>query len=72
VGDNIRTARQARGLTQEQLARTTGVTAGTAAKWEAGRIPSWGAVLRISHTLGVPVSALLDTDQATTTRRVTR
>lgn len=59
LGNAIRELREARGLSQEQLA----IQADTHPTWishlESGRNnPSWGTVQRISAALGVTVSEL--------------
>ncbi len=48
VAENIRNARQAKGLTQRQLADAVGTDPGVVSKWERGK-----------HTPGYPTLALL-------------
>jgi transcriptional regulator with XRE-family HTH domain len=60
----IRTARLAQGLTQDQLARTVGVTRSAVAQWETGRAGQVGSNLaRIARALGTSVAYLLSGEQ---------
>lgn len=54
-GQNIRAIRKARGMTQEQLARSVGVTTPTVSRWESGQV-----VPRDDHKIAVAQS--LETD----------
>jgi transcriptional regulator with XRE-family HTH domain len=59
-GARIRTARQARGMTQEALAHAVGVTRSAVAQWETGRAGQVGANLaRLGAVLGVSASWLM-------------
>ncbi|MFN9198508.1 MAG: helix-turn-helix domain-containing protein [Planctomycetaceae bacterium] len=59
VGDSIAKRRRAKGLTQEQLALTSGVSQGTISRLEKGRCAYNSNLLRkIADGLGVPVSEL--------------
>ncbi len=54
--------REAKGLTQEELARRAKVARGYLAKLEAGhsKNPSLAILKRLARALGVPVTALLE------------
>ncbi len=59
IGSRIRTLRRARGLTQDTLAVSTGVSRSAVAQWETGRAGQMGSKLRrIAEALGVSVSML--------------
>ena len=59
IGSRIRTLRRARGLTQDTLAVSTGVSRSAVAQWETGRAGQMGGKLRrIAEALGVSVSML--------------
>ena len=52
IGEQLRAARKARGLTQEQLAEKMKVTCSGIAKWESGqRIPDGKKLLELSSIL---------------------
>lgn len=54
LGAALRALREARGLTQEQLAHEAGVTMGTLSKIEtAAAAPAWATVRQIAQALGV-------------------
>jgi transcriptional regulator with XRE-family HTH domain len=60
VGDRIRKARQAMGMSQEHLARAIGVSRSAVAQWETGRTGQVRANLaRIAGTLGVSMEYVL-------------
>ncbi len=60
LASRIRTARLAQGLTQDQLARTVGVTRSAVAQWETGRAGQVGSNLaRIARVLGTSAAYLL-------------
>lgn len=60
VGERIRAARAAVGMTQDALARAVGVSRSAVAQWETQRAGQVGANLtRVAATLGVGVGALL-------------
>lgn len=60
LGERIRAARQAAGLSQEKLAERLGLTRQAVTKWESGQsAPSTENLLRLAEVLGVPVTALL-------------
>src|SRR5271166_2817430 len=59
IGERIRLARQARGLTQEQLAEAVGVTRSAVAQWETGRAGQvTGNLTRVAAALGVGIEHL--------------
>ena len=50
----IKDLREAKGLTQEQVAQRLGVTQGTIAHWESGaRTPTLSNMVKIADVLGV-------------------
>jgi transcriptional regulator with XRE-family HTH domain len=60
LGERIRDARRAIGLTQAQLAAAVGVTRSAVAQWETGRAGQVGANLaRVAAALGVSAEHLL-------------
>ena len=57
---NIRDAREAKGLTQEQFAKLVGVTQGAVAQWENGMThPSFDKLMKIADVLEVPLDELV-------------
>ena len=57
---NIRDAREAKGLTQEQFAKLVGVTQGAVAQWENGMThPSFDKLIMIADVLEVPLDELV-------------
>lgn len=64
IGDRIKTARQARGLTQKELAKLCYSSQPAVAEWEAGRrIPKTDTLQRIADALRVKVSELLGEEE---------
>ena len=60
LSDNIRAARKARGLSQEELAARLNVVRQTISKWEQGlSVPDADLLIGLSEALETPVSALL-------------
>ena len=60
LGERIRAARQAAGLSQEKLAERLGLTRQAVTKWETGQsAPSTENLLHLAEVLGVPVNTLL-------------
>jgi len=60
IGENIRRARRARGVSQEELAAKLHVVRQTVSKWETGiSVPDADMVVRLAEVLGVPVGGLL-------------
>ncbi len=58
LGKNIKSARKARGITQEELGRLIGVTTQAVSKWECGGTPDAELLPAIASNLGVSVDAL--------------
>lgn len=59
-GANLARARQARGLTQTQLARSLDVADSYVSRLEGGRsTPSFAMLLRLASALGIPPADLL-------------
>ena len=66
LGENIKIAREAAGLTQEQLGAMVGVTGVAIMRYEKGqREPRSGTLLKIAKALNVDVYSLADFDTAT-------
>jgi transcriptional regulator with XRE-family HTH domain len=62
IGTKLRELREARGLTQDQLAGLSGLPAGTVRNYEQGRRePSWEAVWALAEALGVGRGLLYET-----------
>jgi transcriptional regulator with XRE-family HTH domain len=60
-GARLKELRQAAGLTQEALARNTGISTSTVAKIEHRDIdPAWSTVVRLAKGLGVNVAAFVE------------
>ena len=56
----IREARKAKGLSQDQLAKMIGVTQGAVAQWENGLThPSFEVLPKLAAALGVTVDELI-------------
>lgn len=61
LGDNIRTARKRRGMTQEQLAPLIGVEQATLARYERGTVaPSINRLRKIALALAIELEELTD------------
>ena len=57
---NIRDAREAKGMTQEQFAKLVVVTQGAVAQWENGMThPSFDKLMKIADVLEVPLDELV-------------
>jgi putative transcriptional regulator len=55
----LREARQAAGLTQQQVADRLGVRRPNVARWESGtQLPRVDAALRVATAVGAPVDAI--------------
>jgi transcriptional regulator with XRE-family HTH domain len=56
----IKNARQAKGITQEQLAKALGITQGAVAQWEKGLThPSFEMLPRLAAELEITVDELI-------------
>lgn len=65
VGENIKAAREAKGLTQEELGRKIGVTGVTIMRYEKSqRKPSLDVLFQLSDALGVSVSSLAGVEES--------
>ena len=63
LGDRLRAAREARGLTLDQLSASTGVSKAHLSRLESGeRQPSVGILVELAAALGTRVGALLGED----------
>lgn len=61
IGETIKTARQMRKMTQEELAQKVRVGTNTIEKYESGeQIPSTQTLLKLSTVLDIPASELLE------------
>ena len=58
LGEQVRSARERAGLTQEQLAARTGLERSTIAKIESGHPPSFDGLVAIARALVVPTRDL--------------
>lgn len=59
LGRAVRKLREARGLTQEELASQAGMTFGTVSRLESGKsVPAWATVMQILAALGVSLHEL--------------
>ena len=60
LNENIRTARKAKGLSQEELSVKLGVVRQTVSKWEqALSVPDSDMLISLSEVLETPVNTLL-------------
>ena len=63
LGDRLRAAREARGLTLDQLSASTGVSKAHLSRLESGeRQPSVGILVELAAALGTRVGALFGED----------
>ncbi len=58
AGERMRSIRQSRHLTQDQLARAAGVSRSLVAQWETGRSGFAGKAAHIAQVLDIPVRLL--------------
>ena len=58
AGERMKTIRQSRHLTQDQLARAAGVSRSLVAQWETGRSGFAGKAVQIAKVLEIPVRML--------------
>lgn len=57
---NLKEARQLKGITQEQLAKMLGITQGAVAQWENGLThPAFDKLQTVASVLGVTVDELI-------------
>ncbi len=65
IGDRIRTARKAAGLSQEELARRAGMSLKGMGDIERGLIPDphYSSLSKIANGLGVPIGELLEEER---------
>lgn len=57
---NLKEARQLKGITQEQLAKMLGITQGAVAQWENGLThPSFDMLPKVAEALGMTVDELI-------------
>ena len=64
TGTTIRQLREARNLTQAELAQTIGVSSKTVSKWETGRgLPDISLLQPLAQALGISVIELLNGEQ---------
>ncbi|MCD8355007.1 MAG: helix-turn-helix domain-containing protein [Clostridia bacterium] len=60
INENIKNARKAKGISQEEMAAQLNVVRQTVSKWERGlSVPDADVLIRISDLLGVSVNDLL-------------
>ena len=60
MGEQIKTARQLRGFTQEELGERCGIDAANIRKYESGKqIPRIATLQKIAEALDLPVSSFL-------------
>lgn len=63
INENIKNARKAKGISQEEMAVELNVVRQTVSKWEKGlSVPDADVLIRISDLLGVSVNDLLGVD----------
>src|ERR1700678_1713934 len=68
LGERLRAAREARGLTLDQISASVGVSKAHLSRLESGdRQPSVGILVEVAAALGTRVSVLLGEDVAGTT-----
>ncbi len=66
VGSEIKRLRKIQGWTLEQLASTSGVSAGLLSQVERGQgNPSFNTLVQVAHALGIPVARLVAGEQMT-------
>lgn len=67
VSRRIREARLARGWTHEELASRMGVNWRTVQRWQTGRLPRVGTLMKLAQVLGVPEGFLLESRETAVT-----
>lgn len=66
-GDRLKLIRKTKGLTQEQLEQSSGISQSTLSSWENGvNDPSWSQVVKLAETLGVSCQEFQDRKTAPT------
>lgn len=70
-GRKLREIRQARGMTQQEMAVTLGVYLTTISKLERGAEPQWGAVWSWAERLGIDASEFFPDSYQTPKRKRT-
>lgn len=60
MGEKLKEARKAKGITQEKLAAILGCSQTEISRWESGREPGARTLKRIAEALGVPMETLVD------------
>lgn len=64
IGEQIKTARKAKGVSQEELAVRLGVVRQTVSKWENGKcMPDYTVIKSLRGELKVTVSELMDAEE---------
>lgn len=64
IGEQIKTARKAKGVSQEELAVRLGVVRQTVSKWENGKcMPDYTVIKSLCGELQVTVSELMDAEE---------
>lgn len=64
IGEQIKTARKAKGVSQEELAVRLGVVRQTVSKWENGKcMPDYTVIKSLCGELKVTVSELMDAEE---------
>lgn len=62
VGRKITSIRERKGLTQQQLAQLAGTSVSTIQRWESGRVPPIGRLLRLARRLRIEPVEFVDID----------
>lgn len=71
LGENIRTVRKERGISQEELAMQLNIVRQTVSKWEKGlSVPDAQLLIKLAEILKVPVSDLLGDDIESSTEKM--
>ena len=66
TGNTVRQLREARGMTQAELAESIGVSSKTVSKWETGKgLPDISLLQPLAHALGISVIELMNGEQIT-------
>ena len=66
IGEQIKKYRTDKGITQEELGRTVGVTTQAVSKWERGGLPDAETIPLIADALGVSTDMLFGRDNTKT------